>query len=114
MKNVTLLVLLSALALGGCPHKQHVLPYDVLPPGPERPTGEGRGTPIGEACANMAALGCREGRPNRRNATCFEVQSVAAQSAPGPWDCIAKAQTREAVRGCGDPKREITFDCLID
>ena len=80
---------------------------DAAPPAPVPPSSADAGpapapvpmTPVGQACFNLAALGCPEGK----DPSCVAVTQHAIDSGltKVPLDCLTRAKTAAAARVCG-------------
>lgn len=104
MKLAIVLALLALSCACSAPAKD-------APPAP--PSGEGAGTPIGDACANLRRIPCAEGFPNARTGrTCFEMLSKVAELATVPTDCLAAAKSSDEVRACGEANSAVRVRCL--
>jgi hypothetical protein len=56
---------------------------DEVPPSPKLPEGDGLGTPLGDLCAHLRELKCREGSPKTQNGvtrTCYQALTVATRT----------------------------------
>jgi len=62
------------------------------PPAPEYAPG------VGEACANIAAVGCAEGGPSCASSL---QKAVVKRLTTVPFVCLTTAQSKAAVRACG-------------
>lgn len=92
-------LLLAALVASQCTPKPAPAPDPAptvfVPP----PPGQ---TPCEGACARLVALGCPEGQPTPKGATCVAVcQNAEDSGVLSLWpDCVSKAQSCEAARAC--------------
>lgn len=117
------LSLLFPLLVLACHPSAPAAPLDDVasPDDGQKVTGDGLGTPIGEACAELRAIGCREGFPDdkAKNAdgsarTCYQVlvHSSTALGVVVPSDCIRTSVLPEVVRRCGDAN-SIRVSCAV-
>lgn len=117
MRMRSLLVPLALLVLVACERdKPPKAPDEVAPIPPSAIVeGDGLGTPIGDACANLRRLGCPEGFPHpRTKRSCFESYTRASVSVGVgvPAACLAGAASAEVARGCGDANT-IRVRCVL-
>jgi hypothetical protein len=63
---------------------------------------DGKGTDLGEACAELRALGCPEGQPLRPDLTCYQHLLGLSAIVTVPAKCLRTAASQDAVRACGD------------
>lgn len=71
----------------------------AAPPPAAHPVDTSPGT-CDRACANLAALGCPEGKPSRGGVSCADVCTKMLIIRPMTLGCVEHAETRAGVRDC--------------
>jgi hypothetical protein len=82
-------LVLAALIIG-CPLHN---PPDVEPVYPP--------SAVGEACANLRAIGCPEGQGSINGESCERTLTLATDLRPLPVTCWARARNDVEAKGCG-------------
>lgn len=110
--SISMLVALSALAVAGCPPTPRPPPPvdggdSSAPPAPDAsPALDASPAPpapdggaVGSACANLRALGCKEGTDP--NCESVFAKAVAERVTTIDTKCLSTAKDKAAARKCG-------------
>lgn len=92
------IVAMAALVVQGCPPSPTPPTPDASDAAPPPPPQDAS-TPSATACANLAAVGCAEGKVSNCAATLDHVVATKLTTVDVP--CLASRKTKAELRACG-------------